>query len=241
MGWGERKYTDQQRAAVIYHRNVRKLSGNVISDLAKRGELESVTGEVMLAFEIPHNTVYSLARDARGKERRNEVSVLVHAPAADANEEIRRRLVEIVDRRTTRLVNDSRRGKTIDADEVKKLARAAREIAALPGYGLRIPPPGKKGSGADPAMEGEQQASATSAAGALLAAAKGGAVAKPGTAQEDIPQNTQDLGLARGLIASVDPSVRGERPREDEKPAMDVSPGSRARAEIAIRDALSTA
>lgn len=229
MGWGERKYTDQQRTTVIYHRNVRKLSGNAISDLARRGELESVTGDALAPFEIPKNTVYSLARDARGKERRNEVSELVHALPADANEAIRRRLVEIVDRRTTRLVNDARRGREVDPDEVKKLARAAREIAALPGFGLRIPRPGAKGAEADPAMEGEQQAGAKSAAGALLAAAKGGAVAKTETAQEDVLLPLHANGQAAALIAGAEPSVRAEDDENATDARGDEGPGSRAK------------
>lgn len=226
MGWGERKYTDAQRAAVIYHRNVRGLSGHVISNQARNGELESVTGDTLAAFEIPHNTVYSLGRDERAKLRRNEVSKLVHATPADANEEIRRRLIEITDRRTAKLVDDSRRGKNVDVEELRKLARAAREIAALPAYGLRAPQPGRQAAGAP---EGETPARSSSMAGAMYEAARGGAI---GPAPEDIHTPVQVEGSAAdaGAGAGGADGAAGDGSGE--------GPGSRARSQISKITAL---
>jgi predicted RNA-binding Zn ribbon-like protein len=193
MGWGERKYTDGQRAAVIYHRNVRKLSGKVISDLARRGELESVAGEPLGAFEIPKDSVYSLGRDDIARARRTEVSKLVTALPADANEAIRRRLVEIVDRRTAKLLEVARRGKEVDPEELRKLARAAREIAALPAYGMQAPQPGRQAAGAP---EGETPTKSSAAAGAIFDAARGGAIAERinGPAQDDAQESAGEHG-----------------------------------------------
>lgn len=229
MGWGERKYDDAQRAAVIYHKNVRKLSGKVISDLAHRGELEAVSGQMLPAFEIPKDSVYSLARDDIARSRRMEVSALVTALPADANEAIRRRLVEMLDRRTNKLVDAARRGKDIAPEEITKLARAAREVAALPGYGLRAPQPGRQAAGAP---GGEKPATSDSAAGAIFAAAKGGAIK---AAPTDLQVKPDVGGGTRGTTENT--SVGGASPTaedtaEDTQDGQAEGAGSRASAEI---------
>jgi hypothetical protein len=218
MGWGERKYTDGQRAAVIYHRNVRKLSGKVISDLARRGELESVAGEPLGAFEIPKDSVYSMGRDDIARARRSEVSKLVTALPADANEAIRRRLVEIVDRRTAKLLEVTRRGKEVDPEELRKLARAAREIAALPAYGLQAPQPGRQARGAP---EGETPAKSSSAAGAIFEAARGGAIRPApsserinGSAQGDAERDSSEDGDDETMTENASEASDGARERE---------------------------
>lgn len=240
MGWGERKYTDEQKEAVIFAKNVRRFTGKAIANLAAKGELESPTGAEMEPFSMPPNTIYSLARKALAKSHKTMASELVNKPPADANEAIRQRLVEIADRKTKYLVDQARRKpKEIDTLETTRLARMAREVAALPAYGLRAPQPGRPSTGAP---EGESVARNNEAA-AIYAAAKGGQV-EPAQPEPDPPGEIIQLtpeqeALAKRLSVGhqVESTANGLRMDQDEAAELgdvdDEGPGTRARDQLA--------
>jgi len=245
MGWGERKYTDEQKEAVIFAKNVRRFTGKAIANLAAKGELESPTGAEMEPFSMPPNTIYSLARKALAKSHKTMASELVNKPPADANEAIRQRLVEIADRKTKYLVDQARRKpKEIDTLETTRLARMAREVAALPAYGLRAPQPGRPSTGAP---EGESVARNNEAA-AIYAAAKGGQVEPaqsdpiPDPPGETIQWTPEQEALAKRLSAGhqgvVESTANGLRMDQGEAAELgdgddDEGPGTRARDQLA--------
>lgn len=248
MGWGEPIYTPAQRAAVIYHRNVRNIPGTAVVDLARRGELEAPSGQTLDPFDIPKSTVYSIAREDHAKRKRQEVSALVEALPADANEEIRRRLVEIVDRKTAKLIDRARRGRDeIDTEELRKLARAAREIAAMPAHGLRAPQPGRQASGAP---DGEYPAKANSAAGALFDAARGKRInAKEPALGDPLPSDENGAAASieeraaaaaraapRAADSEVDAMLRArqEQEQEQQEPVDTGQSGAGSRARSAL-------
>jgi len=237
MGWGERKYTDEQKEAVIFAKNVRRFTGKAIANLAAKGELESPTGAEMEPFSMPPNTIYSLARKALAKSHKTMASELVNKPPADANEAIRQRLVEIADRKTKYLVDQARRKpKEIDTLETTRLARMAREVAALPAYGLRAPQPGRPSTGAP---EGESVARNNEAA-AIYAAAKGGQVepaqSDPIQEQPVVPDEWEGEVKQESRARLTTVLTEGQQtPRGTETPQDDgdeEGPGTRARAEL---------
>lgn len=228
MGWGEAKYAEKQRRAVIHARNTRNLSGKVISELAARGELE----QDLAPFEIPKDTVYSLARGADRKLRRTETSALVSRDPQDAVEELRRRLVEVLDRDTLRLVEQSKSTskKPLDVEHVRKTARALRELASLPLPGERGRAPGRPASDGSGVPQGESRPKATTMAGQLTRAMTG---ALPDAARDDIPIHPEH-GVDRLPEASAQ---NGARERASDGGEED--PGTYANAQVAQIRAMS--
>lgn len=225
MGIAERKYTDEQRQAVIHARVERRLTGAVVSALAAKGELENVAGERLPAFEIAKDYVYGLGAQEERRRSGARTSALVSQPPEDAIEELRRRLVEVLDRESLRLVGSSRQypKRALDVEQARKVGRAVRELAAMPAPGERGVQPGRTAQGA-PAGEGTSKRSTM--AGQLIAAAQGSATAQAGQLPSDIGEamaESIDGGAATGADGGADERLDGG----------DAAPGSRAAAALA--------
>jgi hypothetical protein len=181
MGTWATKYTPEQRRAVLHARLNRRLSGRVISDLARRGELEDLKGQPLEPFEIPKDTVYSLGADEERRRRKAMTSELVSKPPEDAVEELRRRLVDVLDRETLRLMRHSRQHErdALDAAQVQRVARALRELNDLTKQGEK---PRNRGVHNGQPREPEAEPDSGTAA-KVLAAMRGGN--QPAAAQSD--------------------------------------------------------
>jgi hypothetical protein len=163
------RFTERQREAVArayVDRHVRP--ARAVADLARRGELESANGERLAAFEIGESTIRSFAGNLRRRRRGEIKSNLATARPTDAVEALRQRLVNAADAGLASLERRQRRerGKT-DWTELREVARAVREIAALPAPGERGVEPGQRAPGSGARAGGSSRGGL---AGRLLAA-----------------------------------------------------------------------
>lgn len=127
------RYTDEQRAAIehAHLENHRKVAD--IVRMAAAGELKH-NGETLDAFEIPYQSASHIAKRAKRAREGNARSSLAALPPRDAIDELRRRLLSMADHETKRVQAqlNARKPTPMDAELLRKLARATREIAALP-------------------------------------------------------------------------------------------------------------
>ena len=150
--WQE-TYSAAQREAVIRlyeqrdSRGKRVRTAGAVSRAAHGGKL-SHDGERLAAFEIPETSVRSLARHARRGRAEQLESPLEQVDQRDVGELIRQRLLRGVDAETRRLEKLQKDGKATAGEDWRQLARAARELAALPLPGEARPPvPGREPGG----------------------------------------------------------------------------------------------
>src|SRR5438128_11729572 len=95
MAFPERKYTDEQREALAFAYEDRRIRpARLVVDLAARGELEH-DGARLDPFETNANTVRDCARDLRNRRAGETSSQLAHLEPRDAIEALRRRLVNM--------------------------------------------------------------------------------------------------------------------------------------------------
>lgn len=130
----ERRYTDEQKAAMAYAYEDRRIRpARVVVDLAGRGELQW-EGATVESFETNDDQVRYEASQLRRRRAGQRTSELAKADPRDAVEALRRRLVNLVDALLTDLEEKARKDKSaVDPERVRQLARAAKEAAALPG------------------------------------------------------------------------------------------------------------
>jgi hypothetical protein len=137
-----RKYSDEQRDAMIAARLDRRIPYRRIIELARSGEL--VPG--LEPFDPPISTIASLARDARKRRMGGKVSQLAQLPPRDAIEALRRRLLNSADAMLQ--AEEKRKPEQRSADRQRDIARMAREAAALkPPADAAAPAPGAKTNG----------------------------------------------------------------------------------------------
>lgn len=194
-------WSDTQREAVQQAWFVAKI-GNMaqIARLARAGEL-TFEGQPVPAFKVPDATVRDWINGEIRRRQGRDQTELARKPAEDAVEELRRRLVSLIDTDTLRLEKHARerRATPIDAEQIRKLARATRELAALPGPGE---PSRHKAPGRDPnTPAGEAVRKPNSMSGQLATA-----LAAPGI---NTPPETADTD------AHTDPTL-GEHPWDGE-------------------------
>jgi hypothetical protein len=216
------RYSDREREAVVEAYEDRRIRpARRVAELAAAGELE-FDGERLEAFEIPVSTVRSLARDARRRRTGEPPSDLLTESPRDAVEALRRQLINTADEMLK--AENRKKPERRDPERVRQIARAAREIASLPGpTDPRPPAPGAKVGGV---RDGGQTRGGV--AGALLAdhRAGGAAPAWPApplpapsvadtldTPEEAAPDDDgSPAALARELVAQFE---AGEEIRRD--------------------------
>lgn len=147
MSRWEAVYTDPQRDAVErawLERGIRP--ARRVAALAAAGELEGLD-----PFTIPEATVRDIGRRARKRQAGEVRSALAQLPHRDAINTLRVRLLAASDRELERLERRQRAGRDVPGEELRQIARAVRELAALPGPDDPRPvPPGQR----DPARQG---------------------------------------------------------------------------------------
>lgn len=143
------RYTRWQREAVVATYEPLDITAKRVVELAASGALKHPSGALLAAFDIPENTVRSVARRARRREavEAQGVGLLVISPRS-AVERLRQRFVQAIDRELSRIEIEQQEGRSITGEELRQVARAARELAAIPGPNDPRPPaPGAKVNG----------------------------------------------------------------------------------------------
>ncbi len=154
------KYDDAQRGAIeqAYQEGVRPVS--LICRLAATGELKH-EGQAVPSFEIPGTSARYIGDRAKRRREGKLSSELMRLPPKDAVEALRRRMVSLEDHELKRYENrvykrDAKPQTTKDIDVLTRLARLAREVAAMPGPDeTRLPrKPGQRLEDGSPPPEG---------------------------------------------------------------------------------------
>ncbi len=143
------KYTQWQREAVAASYTLTDSTAGRVVQLAAGGELEHPSGARLGPFEVPENTVRSIARRERIRRAAALAAVpLVDRSPSDAVERLRQRLIVGVDAELTRIEIEHSGGRFVTGEALRQVARAVRELAAIPGpTDPRPPAPGAKRSG----------------------------------------------------------------------------------------------
>jgi hypothetical protein len=220
------KYTDEQRDAVAEayeDRGIRPASKVVA--LAKAGEL-TYNGRQLDPFEMPVLYVNELARNLRRKRQGKAKSGLADTDPRDAVEALRRRLVSAADNMLQDVERRQRRGKhdPKDPELLRQIARAAREIAAMPGKDDPRPvAPGQKipGTGAN---NGDRTQGGL--AGSILHAHRGPRV--HADSQDPRQSTTQDARMAENA------TQRSHAHTETAQDRADARPGEWVRAQVGL-------
>ncbi len=144
------RYTEQQRdaLAVAFVDDGVRPAKRVV-ELAALGKLE-VGGQRVEPFDAHPDSVRHFARVLRKRRAEAETSELLAAPPQRAVEILRRRLVALVEVETQRIERQQADSAAppVPGEVLRQLARALREIAALPGPTDERPPaPGEKRDG----------------------------------------------------------------------------------------------
>lgn len=143
------RYNRWQREAIAAAYDLPGVTARQVATLAAAGELKHPSGAVLAQFDVPENTVRSVGRRARRKEAAEAqmVGLLVLSPR-NAVERLRQRFVVGIDRELSRIEIEQGEGRAITGEELRQVARAIRELAALPGpQDPRPPAPGAKVNG----------------------------------------------------------------------------------------------
>lgn len=188
----DKKYTDAQRRAVEHaYLDAAIRPATEIPRLAAAGQLVW-EGQPVEAFAIPYATVLDIGKAEERRRTGRARSQLANQPHKDAVEILRCRMVSLLDHETSRLERAQRtaKNKPIEAEQLRKVGRALRELASMPEPGTRGVRPGSTTRAGAPT--GESPAKDSSMAGALRAAMRGGA--HLATARDDTPQHTSNNG-----------------------------------------------
>ncbi len=168
MGRIQPKYSDEQREAVAHaynDRNIRPAAAVVA--LAASGEL-TWKGERLAPFTIGESYVRETARRQMKRRAGKRMGPTVaDAEPRDAVETLRRRLVIATEGELDAIELAQRRGKPVAGDDLRQLARAIREIAAIPGP-TDPRPTTAPGKGATSRKKGGESPTTTGVAGAIL-------------------------------------------------------------------------
>lgn len=148
-GW-ERVWSDEQKDAIIAAYFVAGIHNMAqITRLAHAGELR-FEGKTLPPYRnpsgllIPSASVRDIIRTEEKRRKGKRHSDLVNKPAPEAHELLRRRLTSMLDHETLRIEHWQKMNpyKELDAEHVRRLGRALRELQSLPQAGERARQPG---------------------------------------------------------------------------------------------------
>jgi hypothetical protein len=216
----EAKWTETQRAAVAHAVEDRGLGATEAARLAAAGHLEH-DGVRLEPFPIPASSVRTYAqrlRTARAGRASTQVTEIDHR---DLTERYRQRLARLLDDRLN--AHERRRKGSTEPEELRQLARAVREFAAIPAKtDPRPPPPGAK-------VEGQRTESETRGglSGQLVADHR--ATAGKGQPAPDAASPHGRDGDPQRTRHDVTPTT-ATKPEHTEPTEPDTSPGSVVRA-----------
>lgn len=200
MAW-ERKYTDDQRAAIERCYVDLRWKARRIREEAAAGRLQVVhDGPFLDPFNVPTATIYDYGRRAEKRKAGDLRPELLSKTPADRADSLQRRLVGLVDHELARLEKVQARhpNTELDGEHARKLARAIREIQAFGDpTSKRLPKtPGAQENGRQ--TEGPTR---DDLSGALLAAAN-----------RHTPQPANGAPLPVGEQGSVDERINAATP-----------------------------
>lgn len=226
-GQFDAKYSDEQRRAIEHaYLDAAIRPATEIPRLAAAGELVW-QGQAIDAFEIPYATALEIGKAEERRRTGRAHSQLVNQPHKDAVEVLRCRMVSLLDHETNRLERAQRKAQNapIDAEQLRKVGRALRELASMPEPGTRGARPGAGAKAGQPT--GEAPARDDSMAGKLRTAMRGGAH----TASSDAPRHGEENGEAS---SAADQGAEHERINGE----VDGAPGDYARSQLEALSAL---
>lgn len=242
-GQFDSKYTEEQRRAIEYaYLDAAIRPATEIPRLAAAGQLVW-QGRPVEAFAIPYATALEIGKAEERRRTGRAHSRLVNQPHNDAVETLRRRMVSLLDHETNRLEREQRKAqnKPIDAEQLRKVGRALRELASMPKPGTRGVRPGSGARSGEPTGEGP--AKDNSMAGALRAALRGGAHgatargdAQPGASINGATPSSKHEGALASASEPGAAGVGGEQEVQDGEHGE--RPGAYARAEFTALSAL---
>lgn len=130
MGYFAVKYTNEQREALgaAYEDLGIRPAARVVA-MAKAGRL-TCDGKTLEPFDAHEDTVRDLARKLRQRRAGTVKSKLEQEGPRDSVEQIRVRMLRIIDAELT--IEERRKRGTRDLERIRGLVRAARELAAMP-------------------------------------------------------------------------------------------------------------
>lgn len=221
MGINEAKWTATQREAVASAVEDRGIGATEVARLAAAGHIEH-EGIRLEPFPIPAATVRTYALRLRKTRAGKAAAPIADLEPRDATETLRRRLATLVD---DRLAAAERKKKgTTDPEELRQMARAIREFAAIPAKtDPRPAAPGARVNGA-PRTEGETKGGLS---GPLVADHRR-TTGKAQPAPSADPQRDEG-GEHRGTSAPTT-TTEAHDAEPTEQPADHSSPGSVVRA-----------
>lgn len=230
----QEKYTDEQREAVRHAGLDLGIATADIQGMAKAGTLKH-RGVALEPFEIPTSTVYGLIRDERKRREGKDHSALVQMPHVDAVELLRRRMVALLDSETLRMEREQKaKPRTpIDAEHARRMARALREVMAMPPPGRPGATPGAWVPG-EGRPAGEAEAKANTLKGKLAKALEGGAPQGEAAPSGPIlPLGETGTGEAtRGAVTEAVGNADADTGREKTSEVDGGGPGSWARGQF---------
>lgn len=194
----ERLYTDEQTDAVHFAYTDRHIRpARRVRELAEAGELTNRAGEQMPAFTMPEETIRAVAMKIQRKRLGLARTKLTDLPAQDAQVELKRRLTAIADNGTQAALERQARGTEPDWEEMRLLARAVKEIVAIPEPKLASTTP-KPGQTVNGHKTGEL--SRGGAEGTLMRALRRQGVAQnePDTTEDQAPRRNNQENPADG-------------------------------------------
>lgn len=209
-------YSDEQREAVEHWLLDRGATVPRVVQMADAGELLHQNGKRLARFKLNAHTARDMKRRAAARRAGKVTADLAKMPPRDALEALRRRLVNASDTLLSDWEKQAKRDpKSADPERLRQIARAAREIAALPGPGEgRTPKPGAK-------VNGERQSGETQGGiGAAILAEHHRTLAQPAPGHPTTPVQT-DNGRTQTMGATHHAAPAAQR-------AEDAGAGSRA-------------
>lgn len=185
------RYTAEQREALGVAVVDRKIPPKRVVELAAAGEL-TLDGARLEPFETNVHTIRDRARILRKRRAGEQKTELEKTNPRDALEQLRVRLVRLADREIA--AEERKRAGTSDPERIRQLARAGREIAAIPDRTEPTPPaPGAKRNGQRDGAE-----TTGGMAGAILKAARSPSTARVETRETGRETPARDVQHRHG-------------------------------------------
>jgi hypothetical protein len=133
----DQKFSEDQCDAAAEARVDRGLTLRRVTELAAAGDLE-LRGRKVPPFKISQSYVRDLANRLVRQRTGRAVSPLAEQPASDANEALRRRLVNLSDAMLR--AEEKKKPATVDPERLRQIARAVREAEQIRGAQGGTPP-----------------------------------------------------------------------------------------------------
>lgn len=128
------KYSDEAKEAMYQASIARGLSYPRIAELARAGELTRSNGEKIPPFGIHVMYLGEIVRKEHRRRTGRAATDLAKLPPRDGIEALRRRLLSVADHMSDDLAKQAKRDVSkADPERLRQIARAVRELAALPG------------------------------------------------------------------------------------------------------------